>query len=62
MDNLRDYYSAVPEKQVSELEEDPSETEMESKYTGKFKDSMLQEDPNTESFPTFQYQDGGSPS
>ena len=55
MDNLRDYYKDPVEKQVSQLEEDPSESEMESKYTGKFKDSMLQEDPNTESFPTFQY-------
>ena len=52
MDMLRDYYTV--EKQVSNLDDDP-ESEMESKYTGKFKNSMIEEDPNIESFPTFQY-------
>ena len=40
IDNLHQYYTA-PEKHVSSREEDLVESEMESKYTGKFKDSMI---------------------
>jgi hypothetical protein len=58
---IDDLYSPIEqfsgEKLISNLDEDPEESELESKYTGKFKGSILEDTHDADSFPTLNYKD-----